>query len=277
MRRQILIAGFAGLVLAWSACAEAQIWGPPKADLWPRWQQHNAADTRSIDHGPWDALLRTYLDVRHPSGIHRMNYKAVTPSDRRVLDEYLGRLQATPISGYSRPEQQSYWINLYNAATVKVILDQYPVRSIRNIKPHFLSLGPWDIKLLTVEGQRLSLNDIEHRILRPIWKDPRLHYAVNCASLGCPNLAEVAYTRGNTERLLTEGAVAFVNHPRGASFRNGRLRVSSIYDWFQEDFGGGVNGVLDHLRQYARGELARRLQGYEGPLDDGYDWALNEP
>ena len=277
MRRQIVIAGIVGLVLVWSGRAEGQLWGPPKADLWPRWEQHDPADTRSVDHRAWDALLQRYLDVRHPSGIHRVSYRAVTPGDRGALEEYLARLQATPISGYRRPEQQSYWINLYNALTVKVILDHYPVKSIRSIKPSFLSLGPWDIKLITVEGQRLSLNDIEHRILRPIWKDPRVHYALNCASLGCPNLAAVAYTAENLDRLLTEAAVAFVNHPRGASFRNGRLHVSSIYDWFQADFGGSVMGILDHLRQYARGELARRLEAYDGRLEDSYDWALNEP
>jgi len=278
VRRRIVISGWiAGLVLAWSGFAEAQIWGPPKANLWPRWEQHNPSDSRSIDHGAWDALLRKYLDAHHPSGIHRMNYKAVTAADRRTLDEYLGRLQSTPISAYNRREQQAYWINLYNALTVKVILDHYPVRSIRSIKPNFLSLGPWDIKLVTVEGNRLSLNDIEHRILRPIWKDPRLHYAVNCASLGCPNLAQVAYTAENLDRLLTEGAIAYVNHPRGASFRNGRLRVSSIYDWFQDDFGGSVMGVLEHLRQYARGELAELLKRYDGRLEDSYDWELNEP
>ena len=233
--------------------------------------------TRNIDHGAWDALLRKYLDARHPSGIHRMNYKAVTASDQRTLKDYLLRLQSTAISGYNRREQQSYWINLYNALTVKAILDHYPVKSIRSIKPNFLSLGPWDVKLVTVESQRLSLNDIEHRILRPIWKDPRLHYAVNCASLGCPNLAEAAYTGENLDRLLTEGAVAYVNHPRGADIRNGRLLVSSIYDWFQDDFGGSVMEVLEHLRQYARGELAERLEGYAGLFEDSYDWALNEP
>jgi hypothetical protein len=100
---------------------------------------------------------------------------------------------------------------------------------------------------------------------------------VNCASLGCPNLAEAAYTGENLDRLLTEGAVAYVNHPRGASIRNGRLRVSSIYDWFQDDFGGSVMGVLEHLRQYARGELAERLKDHDGRLEYSYDWELNEP
>lgn len=99
----------------------------------------------------------------------------------------------------------------------------------------------------------------------------------NCASFGCPNLAPVAYTASNLDRLLTEGAVAYVNHPRGAELRKGRVRVSSIYAWFEEDLGGSRIGILEHLRQYARGDLAKALETYDGPLDDFYDWALNEP
>lgn len=277
-RRRFLTGGFAAaLVPARAATATAQLWGPPKADLWPRWERHDPANTRTIDHRVWDGFLGTYLDTKHFSGIHRMRYAAVAPADRRSLEAYLGRLQAIPISGYGRPEQEAYWINLYNALTVRVILDHYPVSSIRKIRPTFFALGPWDVKLVTVEGERLSLNDVEHRILRPIWKDPRLHYAVNCASLGCPNLAGVAYTGEAVDRMLSEGAAAFVNHPRGARFERGRLHVSSIYAWFQEDFGGNRVGVLHHLRQYARGELARQLATYDGPIDDDYDWALNEP
>jgi hypothetical protein len=269
----------AAIALAGLGGAEAQLWGPPRAEPWPRWEAYQPADSRTIDHGEWDRFLGRYLDSRHPSGIHRVRYGAVTAGDRRALEAYLHRLQAVPISGYGRREQEAFWINLYNAATVKVVLDHYPVKSIRAIKlpPGWWSVGPWDGKILAVEGQPLSLNDVEHRILRPGWRDPRLHYAVNCASLGCPNLAPVAYTGETVDRLLGEAAVAYVNHPRGVRPTPGRLRVSSIYDWFQSDFGGSRDGVLAHLRQHARGELAARLRTYDGPLDYEYDWALNEP
>lgn len=263
--------------LAGASLAQAQLWGPPRVEPWPRWDWYAPTDHRTIDHAAWDRFLGAHLDARHPSGINRLDYARVSPEDRRGLEAYLQRLQTAPISTYNRTEQLAYWINLYNAATVKLVLDRYPVASIRQIKSGFLSSGPWDDKLLAVEGERLSLNDIEHRILRPGWRDPRIHYAVNCASLGCPNLAPVAYTAENVDRLLTEGAVAYVNHPRGAELRKGRLHVSSIYEWFQDDFGGSRAGVLRHLRQYARGELARALETYDGPLSDGYDWALNQP
>jgi hypothetical protein len=268
-----------GITFGWLGVANAQIFGPPKNDLWPRWEKNTAADTRTIDHAAWDAFLAKYVDAKHPSGINRVNYKAVSPEDRKSLEDYLGRLQAVPISGYNRNEQKAFWINLYNAETVKVILDHYPVTSIRKIKipPGLFSIGPWDGKVVTVEGEKLSLNDIEHRILRPIWKDPKIHYAVNCASLGCPNLSPVAYTGQNVEHLLTQYAADYVNHPRGASFRSYKLKVSSIYVWFQEDFGGSTAGVLTHLKQFAKGDLAKQLQDYDDGLDHDYDWNLNQP
>jgi hypothetical protein len=249
----------------------------PKADLWPRWQEHAPADARTIDHAAWQAFLARYLDPKHPSGISRVSYRAVTPEDRRALEAYLRRLESTPISTYNRREQLAYWINAYNALTVHVVLRHYPVRSIRDIKFGVLPTGPWGEKLFTVEGQKVSLNDIEHRILRPIWRDPRVHYGLNCASLGCPNLVAAAYTGENTERLLTENAGAFINHPRAVSVQDRRLVVSSIYDWFEADFGGSRAGVLAHLAQYARVGLAERLKTHDGPIDDHYDWALNEP
>jgi Protein of unknown function, DUF547 len=251
----------------------------PRADLWARWQQHDPQDTRTIDHRAWQAFLERYLEAKHPSGINRVNYAAVTAEDRRSLEEYLRRLEGTPISSHNRREQLAYWMNAYNALTVSVVLRHYPVGSIRSIKlpPGLFTAGPWNAKLMSFEGEKVSLNDIEHRILRPIWRDPRIHYGLNCASLGCPNLVGTAYTAENTSRLLTDNAIAFVNHPRGASFKDGRLVVSSIYDWFEDDFGGSKAAVIAHLSQYARGSLAERLTAYDGSTDDQYDWALNQP
>jgi hypothetical protein len=155
--------------------------------------------------------------TEHPSGIHRVRYGSVTPDDRKALGDYLRALEGTEVSGLGREEQKAYWINLYNALTVMVVLDRYPVGSIRDIdiSPGLFRRGPWGAKLLTIQGRKVSLDDIEHRILRPLWKDSRIHYAVNCASLGCPNLQPEAYTRANTESLLEKGAREFVNHPRG--------------------------------------------------------------
>jgi hypothetical protein len=248
----------------------------PKADLWERWAAHSQNKV-AIDHKPWDQFLHAYLKPGS-DGITRVAYKAVSAADRKALDRYVENLQSAKVSTLSRPEQRAYWINLYNATTVKVVLDHYPVESIMkiNISPGFFSKGPWGRKLLVVEGEKVSLDDIEHRILRPIWQDPRTHYAVNCASLGCPNLAAVAYTPSNMEKLLDEGARAYVNHARGAKVSQGRLTVSSIYVWFKSDFGGDDAGVIRHLKKYANKELAADLKGVQRISGDDYDWSLND-
>jgi Protein of unknown function, DUF547 len=249
----------------------------PKAELWPRWEKHDPASTQTIDHGLWDKFLKRNLVAPHPSGINRVRYTAVAPEDRKALKGYLQNLQSLPISSYNRAEQKAYWINLYNGLTVDLVLSRLPIESIRdvNISPGLFVRGPWGAKLLTVEEERLSLDDIEHRILRPIWKDNRVHYAVNCASLGCPNLQPDAFTSANTEGLLESGAREYVNHPRGLVINNGKLRVSSIYVWFQEDFGGSAEGLMEHWSKYAKQVLAEALKSYSGGLEHDYDWRLN--
>jgi hypothetical protein len=256
-------------------CASAQ--AAMKAELWPRWQKHDPASRHQIDHGAWDRFLSLYVVANDPSGINRVRYQSVTPEDRKALKGYLQELQAITVSNYNRDQQKAYWINLYNAATVDLILGRFPLGSIRdiNISPGLLARGPWGAKLLSVEGEKLSLDDIEHRILRPIWKDNRIHYALNCASLGCPNLQRAAYTAANAEDLLEHGAREFINHARGVAIQHGRLRVSSIYVWFQEDFGGDAEGLMEHWQQYANPRLADALSKYSGGLTHDYDWRLN--
>jgi hypothetical protein len=248
----------------------------PKAELWARWQKHDAASGQKIDHQVWDRLLKQHV-VSHPTGINRVRYQDIRAEDQKVLKNYLQSLQGVSISSHNRKEQQAYWINLYNALTVDLILSRFPVASIRdiNISPGLLARGPWGAKLLTVEGEKLALDDIEHRILRPIWKDERIHYALNCASLGCPNLQPAAYTGENTEALLDKGAREFINHPRGVALTGGNLKVSSIYVWFQEDFGGDAEGLMEHWQKYANPPLAGALEKYKGGLSHDYDWRLN--
>jgi hypothetical protein len=262
------------LCLSLSAVGQAA----PKADLWPRWQQHNPANPATIDFTFWHTFLATYVDTQHPSGIHRVRYASVSSADQQALQHYIAVLQTFSISTYNRQEQQAYWINLYNALTVSVVLAHWPVASIRDIRLSGLfSSGPWQAKLLIIEGEKVSLDDIEHRILRPIWQDNRLHYALNCASLGCPNLAPMAYTPANIEQLLEQGARAYINHPRGASCQDDTCTLSSIYAWFQEDFGGDSAGVRHHLLRYANDLLAAQLQAYRGKFKHDYDWHLNAP
>jgi hypothetical protein len=159
-----------------------------------------------------------------------------------------------------------------------VVLDHYPVESIRDIdiSPGFFANGPWGKKLVHIEGETISLDDIEHRILRPIWKDPRIHYGVNCASIGCPNLQPQAYTAESTDALLDKGARDYINHSRGVLIASNKLIVSSIYDWFMEDFGGNDKGVIAHLQRYAEPSLREQLQRFSRISDHEYDWSLND-
>ena len=248
----------------------------PKADLWPRWQAHDAKSRIIIDHTEWNRFLKAYLK-RGADVINRVAYGRVTGADKKALNDYLARLRSIPIGRFNRAEQLAYWINLYNALTVRLVLEYFPVNSIKDIDiSSGLFGGPWDRKLLEVDGAPMSLNDIEHRILRPIWRDSRIHYAVNCASIGCPNLLPRAFTGDNAGTLLDYAAQTYINHPRGARVEDGRLIVSKIYAWFVDDFGGSEEGVLAHLRHLAEPTLARALEGRTSIDDYEYDWRLND-
>lgn len=248
-----------------------------KPDLWAKWQQNDSRNRERIDHRLWHEFLKKYVVAPHPSGINRVRYTMVRPEDRAALKTYLAMLQAVSILSYNRAEQKAYWINLYNALTVDLVLSRFPVGSIQdiNISPGLMVRGPWSAKLVTIEGEKVSLDDIEHRILRPIWKDNRIHYALNSAGLGSPNLQPEAYTGDNTETLLEKSAREFINHPRGVAITNGRLKVSSIYVWFDEDFGGSAEGLMEHWQEYATDSLADALGKYNGGLAHDFDWRLN--
>ncbi len=247
----------------------------PKAALWERWTAHDPSSTATIDHGWWGGFLETYVSS-HADGVNRVAYGRVSPTDRGALDDYIARLAAAPISAYGRDAQRAYWINLYNALTIKLVLDRYPVSSIRDISPGLFSFGPWDKALIAVEGEALTLNDIEHRILRPIWRDPRIHYALNCASISCPNLRAEAFTAANGEALLARAAREYVNGRHGVAIVDGRLVVSSIYAWYKEDFGDTDAGVIRHLRRYTEPGLAAAIGRATRIADGRYDWALND-
>ncbi len=267
----IIVGSIIIILLSFSASAA------PKAKLWKRWLPNNPESSLTIDHSQWDRFLKSNVTAGI-DGINRVKYKQVSIADRAMLKDYINGLSEVQVSKLKRKEQMSYWINLYNALTVEVIMLHYPVKSIReiDISPGWFSDGPWDKKLIRIEGVEVTLNDIEHRILRPIWKDPRIHYAVNCASLGCPNLQMEAFTSHNTEELLNKAAREYINHPRGVRFQDTRLIVSSIYRWFESDFGDTDKEIIAHFRRYASPELAKKLDGVKKISGHEYDWLLNE-
>jgi len=231
------------------------------------------------DHQLWQLILDKYLISGTPSGVNLFDYKQVSSKDKRTLVKYLTSLQSKDPRSYNKAVQKAYWINLYNALTVQLILKNYPVDSITELGNKFFSFGPWDDEAANVAGRTLSLNDIEHKILRPIFKDPRIHYAVNCASYSCPNLSEKVYTAANTEQLLDNGAHEYINHQRAVTVNGNDLLLSSIYDWYIVDFGNHSISLLEHLKQYATGDLKQELKKFKigtGDINHHYDWQLNE-
>ena len=239
-----------------------------------------SGSTRTVDHLAWDRLLKAYVKSSG-DGINRVDYASFKRSGHSELKAYLSRLQTVDPGTLDRAEQFAFLANLYNAKTIDIVLDKYPVNSIKDISlggglVAAFSGGPWKAKVLKLGGTDLSLDDIEHGILRPVFKDPRVHYAVNCASIGCPNLQMEAFTGAKLNAQLDAAARAYINQTRGANVVGGKLVVSSIYNWFKADFGGNDEGVLKHLRTYAAPALAEKLKSIGSIGGHAYDWGLND-
>lgn len=262
---------FAGIMLIFAATSISQA-----AELREIFNAHEKNGAQTVDHSAWGAVLEKYLST-DKDGLNRFDYAGMKASGADALGRYLRKLEKTDPSTLTPSEQFAFWTNLYNAKTVEIVTAHYPVASIRDIK---LSLnpfaGPWRAKVVHVADQELSLDDIEHKILRPVWKDPRIHYAVNCASVGCPNLLKQPFTGKKLEPMLEQAARAYVNSARGARIQDSKLVVSSLYDWYADDFGRNTTEILAHIRRYADGKLAGRLENTSDIDDYAYDWMLND-
>lgn len=224
------------------------------------------------EHAEFSQLLAKYVKPS-ADGVNRFDYAGLraSPSDRAALDAYIARFAEADLSGTSKAVFAS-WANIYNAVTVRYIVQKYPLKSIRD--GHIV--GPWKKIKVRAGGKMVSLDAIEHEILRPTFKDPRVHYAINCASYGCPNLLSEAWEAGTIDSKLDLAAKAYVNHPRGAKVTARGLEVSEIYNWFEADFGGSKAGVVEHLLKYASPELAKQIRANPKIVKYRYDWSLND-
>ena len=208
------------------------------------------------DHAAWDALLR-----EHVSAAGRVDYQGFR-EDEAALDVYLATLaEETPAATWSREESLAYWINAYNAFTIKLILDNWPVESIRDIDE------PWERKWITLGDKSYSLNQIEHGIIRPTFDEPRIHFALVCAARSCPPLPNKAFTAQNLDQLLEQRARSFINNEELNVTQEVVVRVSPLFDWYGEDFGD----VKDYLNRYLTTDIPK---GKEITFLD-YDWSLN--
>ena len=232
-----------------------------------------AADDTDL-HQAWNELLGTYV-VEGADGVNRFDYgglKANT-ADAAKLDAYLESFSSFDVETLDENEQFAAYSNIYNALTVQYIVGRYPTKSIRS----GYIVGPWKRVFTQINGEKLSLDAIEHEILRVEWDDPRVHYAVNCAAYSCPNLQTQAWFGETLDEDLNRAARAYVNDPRGVTIRpNGTLQVSTIYKWFREDFGGSNEGVIDHLLEFAEPELATQIEAKRRITKHEYDWDLND-
>ena len=236
------------------------------------WDDVEPESRLKVNHTAWQSTLDKYLDDKSPTGINRFNYDNVTEQDKEALQEYVEFLQNYDPRQFNLQEQKAYWLNLYNAAVVSLVLREEPNKSIRELRSGAFSSGPWRRKMFKIATKKLSLNDIENGILRPFIKDSRIHYALSAATLSCPNLQKQAYTGTNVEALLDQAAYSYINHQRGVAVLGSKVKLSQMYDWYQDDFGD----VMAHLKKYAEKDLAVALTGVR-EIDYDYDWGLNKP
>lgn len=226
--------------------------------------QENAVNELAL-HRPFDLLLRIYVEGT------RVNYDkfSANPRDKERLSGYISSLEALDPAAWSDSSALAYWINLYNAATLDIVLERYPVKSIKNIG------GAFKKKVAQVAGKPLSLDQIENDIIRPRFHDPRVHFALNCAAVSCPPLAPHAYSGSLLSSQLDEACRAALNDSGWVQIGVEELRVSKIFDWYRQDFGSAETAVREFIARY-------RPQDREAIMDASrklkyldYDWRLN--
>ncbi len=212
-----------------------------------------------FNHQSWDNLLQ-----KHVSDQGTVNYNGLK-KDFKILKTYLISLtKNTPKEDWPKSDQLAYWMNAYNAFTIKLIIDNYPIKSIKEIK------DPWDFRFIKLEKKWYTLNDIEHRILRKM-KDPRIHFGINCASLSCPKLLNKAFTSHNVNQELEKLTSDFINDPRQNLITKNTIQLSKLFTWFAKDF-KTKGSLISFLNQYSKitiDETAKKSF-------KKYDWRLNE-
>ena len=223
---------------------------------------HQTATTindQTMNHGKWNALLQ-----KNVSKNGNVNYPAFQ-KDSKELQAYLNELSSNvPTKSWSKNAILAYWINAYNAYTVKLILDHYPTKSIKDIN------DPWGKKFFSLGNKKYSLEEIEHEILRKM-EEPRIHFAINCASFSCPNLLNEAYTEVKLNQQLTAAAKSFINDKTKNTITANTIEISKIFDWFAGDF-KKKGSVIDFLNQYSTVKISGKAKiNYKE-----YNWNLNE-
>ncbi len=229
----------------------------------------NIEEKPPVSHEIWDGLIK-----KHVKSDGFVDYKGMI-NDSARLNQYLRLLSGAHPNKklWSKDEQMAYWINAYNAFTVKLIVDNYPVASIKDIKKGIPFVNTvWDIKFINIQGQQYDLNNIEHGILRKFWKDARIHAAVNCASYSCPRLRDEAFVAERLDEQLDDSMRKFVNDPVRNKITAEKASLSSIFTWFKGDFKRDAGSVRKFVNQYSTIKIGEKTEITY--LD--YDWSLND-
>jgi hypothetical protein len=220
----------------------------------------NAEETRP-NHELWNKLLKQHV---HADG--RVNYKKFKKNEAKLLT-YIEELQKhTPKDDWTPFETKAYWINTYNAFTIKLVLDYYPVKSIKHIMVD--NKSAWNIKWINLNGELYSLNDIENNKLRAKYKDPRIHFLLHCASISCPKFYPKALTGENIEDVLTARTKHFVNDKNENTITPTSILVSELFAWYKDDFGS----LISFLNRYSKIQINTDASIEYKP----YNWDLND-
>lgn len=226
--------------------------------------------TKPPSHEDFDVMLKKYVSIDG-----KVDYKGFIKG-KAALEKYLELLSQNPPdrSRWSQEEQLAYWINAYNAFTIKLIIDHYPLKSIRDIKPKVpvpLFNTVWHIEFFEIGGKPASLDEIEHKILRKEFEEPRIHFAINCASFSCPILSNEAFVPEKIEQQLERAASLFINDPQRNKIKPDQVEISQVFSWFKEDF-TRKGDIIDYLNRYSKVKINKKAKVSHLP----YDWSLNE-
>lgn len=258
------------LMVLISLCCASNALAKKDSQAWAMWHSSVENNSQIIDHSAFDSFLKTYVVSNHPSGINRFRYGDVSRRDTKLLNKYIAKMASIDPRDYRKLEQKAYWLNLYNALTLQGLLKVYPVTAVDRDK---LSRK----RRVSVAGKKLSVADIDKHILRPIWQDYKMVFGLSCAAVGCPAIHDQAFTGLNTNRLLKQYAREFINHPRGLTVSKDELRVSSIFSWYRDEFGGEDRQLIRLFTHYAEDNKALYILGFSGDIEYAYDKRINAP
>lgn len=215
-------------------------------------------------HNTWDELLNEHVDAEG-----NVDYEGLKKNKDKFY-KYLKLLSSNhPEESWSKNEKMAYWINAYNAFTVQLVTKFYPIKSIMKIGGAFEE--PFDVKFIRIEGKKYTLNEIEHKQLRAKYDEPRIHFAVNCASYSCPKLRNEAYHPDRLESQLQDQAEYFINNERYNKIEKNKVKISKLFDWYEEDFTGDGD-VIDYINKYSK----TKVSGNASIEYLKYNWALNK-